>query len=261
MSRIVIFVGRFGSGKTETALNYALALAANGARQIGPDGLGLWLAGLRGRGEPSGAALPPSGTEAVGRESEPVALIDLDIVTPFFRSRELASQLRARGVHVVAPLPVGLHLDLAAISPQILGAIQDQRRRVVLDVGGDPQGARALGQFSAAIRDRGYTMLMLVNPFRPFTDTLEGIAEAVEAIQAESRLSVTALVSNPNLMHETTRGDIERGHALVQEAGRRLGLPVAWLVVEETLAATVAGLQQSVPIFPIARHFVSVWQQ
>jgi hypothetical protein len=104
-------------------------------------------------------------------------------------------------------------------------------------------------------------MLMLVNPFRPFTDTLEGIAEAVEAIQAESRLSVTALVSNPNLMHETTRGDIERGHALVQEAGRRLGLPVAWLVVEETLAATVAGLQQSVPIFPIARHFVSVWQQ
>jgi len=152
LTGLTIFVGRFGSGKTETAINYALWLARNGQSR------------MRG-----------GGCESAGC----VLLVDLDIVTPYFRSREMAQRMEQRGVEVIAPAAVGQHLDTPAITPQILGAIQQMERPVVVDVGGDRQGARALGQFSAAARRRGYAMYFVVNPYRPFTDTLAGLTNSI----------------------------------------------------------------------------------
>ena len=117
--------------------------------------------------------------------------------------------MEEQGVQVVAPNVIGQHLDIPAITPQILGAFQQTEKLVVVDVGGDPQGARALGQYSGAIRQaaaegRPYTMHFVVNPYRPFTDTLEGLAHSIAEIEATSRLKVSSLVSNPNLIGETT---------------------------------------------------------
>jgi len=159
-SKLTIFTGRFGSGKTETAISYALAQAR---------------------------ALQEPDRVTPGRR---VALVDLDVVTPYFRTREATVALRDRGVEVIAPSVIGQHLDTPAITPQILGSLEQSDRPTVLDVGGDRQGARALGQFSAAIRRRGYRMHFVVNPFRPFTNTLDGLASSIEEIQASARLQV-----------------------------------------------------------------------
>jgi hypothetical protein len=233
---ITIFTGRFGSGKTETALNYAITMA-QGSQGEFPDS--------------------SSGTTQLAN----VVLVDLDIVTPYFRSRETADRMKNKGVEVIAPSIIGQHLDTPAITPQILGTIQQMKRPVVLDVGGDKQGARALGQFSPAIRRRGYTMHFVVNPYRPFTNTLEGLRSSIAEIEASARLEVTSLVSNPNLIGETTIEQITQGHAQVEGFAQALDIPVALVCIEQHWMNAVGSNHFDQPILPLDRHFVMSWEQ
>lgn len=226
---LTILTGRFGSGKTEAAINLALSLAQ--ALETGD-----------------------------ARDSNRVVLIDLDIVTPYFRSRETAGEVEANGVQVIAPSIIGQHLDTPAITPQILGAIQQTGRPVVLDVGGDQQGARALGQFSPAIKQRGYTMHFVVNPYRPFTDTLEGLRGSISEIQASARLEVTSLVSNPNLVGETTPEGIIRGHEKIESFARALGLPIDFVCIERRWLNTAGTNHFAQPMLVLDRHFVMPWE-
>lgn len=233
--RLFVFAGRFGSGKTESAVNFAIQLA-------------------QGRyPTETGWGKPPAVFHA-----RPL-LVDLDIVTPYFRSRELGETLRALNVEVVAPAAVGRYLDFPAISPEILGAIEQQGQMVVLDVGGDPQGARALGQYSAAIGAQEYAAYFIVNPYRPFTDSLQGVREAIRAVEATSRLKMTALVSNPNLMDETTLELVLAGHQRVLDISRAIGLRVALLCVEPNLTERVRPHVGDLPILGIQRFFDLHW--
>jgi len=233
--RLFIFVGRFGSGKTEIAINFAIGLAQG----CYPDRNG-W-----------GNLPAPFNSHA--------ALVDLDIVTPYFRSRELGEALRPFNVQVIAPASVGRYLDLPAISPEILGAIEQERQMVVLDVGGDPQGARALGQYSPIISAQEYAGYFVVNPYRPFTDSTEGIRKALREIERTSRLAMTALVSNPNMMNETTLDLVLAGHQRVLKAAEAVGLPVAFLCVEESLSEQVRSLVGELLVLPIKRFFDLQW--
>ncbi len=232
----ILFTGRFGSGKTEAAINYARALV-------------------------QGAA--PDRVAAAGQSATPVArvvLVDLDIVTPYFRSREMATRMEEQGVQVLAPSIVGQHLDTPAITPQILGAVQQTNHSVVLDVGGDKQGARALGQFSHAIRQRGYIMHFVINPFRPFTNTLQGVADAISEIEESARLRVTSLVSNPNLIAETTAAQILRGHARIEAFAQELELPIAFACIERQWAASLSQEDFGRPVLILDRYFVQPWE-
>lgn len=235
-TRITIFAGRFGSGKTEAAINYALFLA---------------------RDEASLSAQSPTGEHQPARR---VALIDLDIVTPYFRSRETSGALQSLGVDVIAPSVIGQHLDTPAITPQILGTIQQSNRHVIMDVGGDRQGARALGQFSSAIRQRGYTMHFVVNPFRPFTDTLRGLSNSIDEIEASAKLQVSSLVSNPNLIGETKMEQITEGHARIEAYARALQLPIAFVCIEQRWAAELGANHFAQPVLLLKRHFVMAWE-
>jgi len=222
-SRITIIAGRFGSGKTEIAINYAR-----------------WLA----------------------RESrdQNVALVDLDLVTPYFRTREMGEILAAVGVTVVAPLPLTRDLDVPAVTPEILGALQRPDRDVVIDVGGDPQGARALGQYASYLRDLGYQMWFAVNPFRPFTDTVEDIRTAIREIEGTSHLHVTGLISNPNLIAETTPSIVLKGHEVVAEASHALALPIALVCVEDRLADDLSEADLGSPVLYLKRYFYPAWE-
>ena len=244
-SHILLFTGRFGSGKTEVAINYALALAK------------------------------PERDRQRGKATAGVILIDLDIVTPYFRSREMSAgrKMEERGVQVVAPNVIGQHLDIPAITPQILGALQQTERPVVVDVGGDPQGARALGQFSGAIQKATtegcpHTMHFVVNPYRPFTDTLEGLARSIAEIEATSRLKVSSLVSNPNLIGETTVQTIVDGHARIEGFAGELGLPIAFVCIQrqwaEQVRRTIRDMRRPTvfarPVLALDRYFVMPWE-
>ncbi len=221
--RIRIFVGAYGSGKTEVALNQAFALAAQGQK---------------------------------------VAIADLDLVNPFFRSRELRSELEAAGIAVLAPEGELAEADLPIVVPSVRGAIESPDVQLILDVGGDDAGARALARFAPFIASREHQVYMVLNDRRPWTGDTQGIGDTIARVQQSARLPVTALVSNPNLGGETTPAVIRQGHDTVVKAGEALGLPVAWLCVMGDL---VEGLEpdiaQGVPVLPIQRHLFPPWYQ
>ena len=213
--QITIFTGRFGSGKTEIALNYALALADRGSKPL---------------------------------------LVDLDIVTPYFRTREKAMEMSQYGVQVVTPFQVGQHIDIPAINPAILGAFEQSERPVVVDLGGDMQGARALSQYAAVITHHAHEMCFVVNPYRPFMDKVNGIVSAVREIETIARLQVSSLVSNPNMMSSSTPALFWQGHAKVKAAAQVLELPVSLLVMSEALAQTMD--RPDDPVLVIHRFFL-----
>jgi hypothetical protein len=224
---VLIFSGRFGSGKTEIALNYATWLAAK---------------------EDEGMGCP--------------ILVDLDVVTPYFRTREMESVMNARGVEVVAPLELARSVDVPGLTPQILGAIEQSARPVVVDVGGDPQGARALGRYSEVLRRRGYVLHFVVNPYRPYTSTPAGIRDSVREIESTSRLRVSCVVSNPNLINETTPDLVRLGHEIVDEAARSLDLPICFIAVFSDVLNECRSedLAINLPVMPLARYFVLPWE-
>ena len=222
--RIRIFVGAYGSGKTEVAVNYAFALR---------------------------------------QQQQDVVIADLDIVNPYFRSRELRDAFEARGIRVVAPVGELAHADLPIITPMVRGAIQEETGSVlILNVGGDAAGSRALSQFAVDIGAQGYDMAMVINDRRPWTSTVEGIQQAIARVEENSRLRVTVLVSNPNLAAETTPEIVHKGHDLVLEASKATGLPIIFLSVMGALAGDLDESRLgSIPMLRLERHLLPPWYE
>jgi hypothetical protein len=225
-SRVTILVGHFGSGKTEIAINGAQALARAGRR---------------------------------------VVLLDLDVVKPYFRSRSARAVLAGQGIEVVAPQGENIFADLPIIVPLIRTAVRDEARTVIVDAGGDPTGARALGSLADCIPEAGVETLAVLNFRRPFTATPDDAVGMVRAIEAAARRRVTGLISNTHLLAETTAEVVWQGWELAKQAGVALGLPVRAVVVDEGLAgaftaatwdAELVALQRVVrPPFEVpARH-------
>lgn len=184
--RYVVIVGNYGSGKTELALNLALAAAREGT----------------------------------------ATLVDLDIVNPYFRSGEKAEELRRAGVRVLMPSFALSTVDIPALPAEIQSVFETPCDRVIFDVGGDDTGAAALGRYAPSFaRFRmDAQMVLVVNCMRPLTQTAEDIAELAQRIEARSRLNLDAMVNNTNLAGQTNAAMVEAGEAIVRKAAEALGV-------------------------------------
>ncbi len=189
-SRLAVFAGHFGSGKTEIAINYSIKLA---------------------------------------RRGEPVTIVDLDIVNPFFRSSEAKDVLNRGGVRVLAPVFAGTTVDVPSLPPEIYSVFQDKRSRVVFDVGGDEKGAAVLGRYHPYFIREPYDMFYVINTKRPLSGCVERIMETLKAVELHSRLKVTHLINNTNLMHETSVEHVLEGQAVVELLSGELDIPVAYI--------------------------------
>jgi hypothetical protein len=219
---VLILVGHFGSGKTEIAVNLALALAA----------------------APPGAEAPPA----------PVNLVDLDLVKPYFRCRLARDAVTPRGVRLVAPDGELSYADLPILLPEIAGLLGQPGQRSVLDVGGDDSGARVLGALGDAIPADRHELLLVVNARRPSTYDLESTLQVLGEIEGAARLRVTGLISNTHLMGETTAAEVAEGLALCRAVAERSGRPVRFACAEAPLAATLPEL--GVPLLPLRRYIL-----
>ena len=212
--RIRIFVGHFGSGKSEIAINEVIS-AAN--RDLTP------------------------------------TLVDLDVIKPYFRCRLVRETLADRGVRLIAPEGDRFWADLPIILPEIKGAIKDPTRFVYLDSGGDDTGARVLGSFSDVLQESGYEMSLLVNMRRPFTDGLDSLAQMVERIRGAARLTITDIISNTHLMGETTPAVVLDGYRLAVETARMAGVPLVAVTVTKDLIADLRQEDFECPVIAIRR--------
>ena len=183
--RFLVLVGNYGSGKTELALNLALA--------------------------------------AAGKKS--TTLVDLDIVNPYFRSGEKAQELREAGVRVLMPSFALSTVDIPALPAEIQSVFITPSDRVIFDVGGDDTGAAALGRYAPSFRQfrEETTVALVVNAMRPLTQTAEDAAELGRRIEQRGRMRIDMVINNTNLADRTTPEMLLQGHETACGAARLLG--------------------------------------
>jgi RecA/RadA recombinase len=218
---IVGFVGAYGSGKTEVAVNYASQIAAAG---------------------------------------HTVTIADLDIVNPYFRCREATEALEERGVEVVIPRGANRYAELPILLPEIRGLLSRKDGVRVLDVGGDDVGARALSHLSSDFpAPREYELLQVVNQRRPFTDTVKGCLTMRAQMEGSSRLFVTGLVANTHLIEETTPEVVTEGYDFTREVAAAMELPLRMVVVPSWLTDEIDLDRFEVPVLVIDRQMNPPW--
>lgn len=217
--RLTILTGHYGTGKTELAVNLALALAGEGAR---------------------------------------AALADLDNVNPYFRSRERRALLAEADIRLIATSQACTDADIPSVPAELLAVLEDRTYRGVLDIGGDPVGARVLARFQPQIVREDYQLLCVLNANRPEVRTAESAAACLRAIEAATGLACSALVNNTHLCGETTPEDIRRGAALAEAVSRGTGIPILCHMAEERLLPALTDLKE--PVFPISIHMKKPWE-
>lgn len=220
MSRIRIFTGHFGSGKTEIAINYAIHLAKQGKN---------------------------------------VAIVDLDIVNPYFCTRDVKNILEEQGIRMISADTNLSNAELMVVPPEVKTVFNDKSYEVVIDVGGDDQGATVLGMYNKYFAEEPYDMYFVVNNSRPLTSNYKQTAEYMKDIERVSRLKITHLISNTNLSYETTANDVIRGDAEVMKLSEFTGIPYKYTVCTLNLVNEIEGKVHA-DIFPIDIYMKPPWR-
>jgi hypothetical protein len=219
-NRIRLIIGHYGSGKTEFAVNYTMRLAS------------------------------------LGRKT---AIADMDIVNPYFRSREKAEMMESKGIRVISGAR-GHHanLDIPMMTAEVQAPLQDKSYDLILDVGGDAVGARALAQYKRYFVEGEYDMFCVINRYREQTATLEGCLYHIKTIEATLGAKVTGLINNTHLLRYTTVEDVLYGQELVEKVSKELDIPVRYVSTLEKIAEDLPeGLQGE--IFPIQMYMRPEW--
>ena len=197
--RITLFAGHYGSGKTNIAVNYAL-----------------WLR----------------------RQGLAVTVADLDIVNPYFRTKDGADILSANGIRLISSEYANSNLDIPSLPGEAYALVDDRSIHGVIDVGGDDRGALALGRYVPALQEENdYEMLFVVNKARPLTRTAEDALEVFHEIESACALPFTAVVNNSNLGPATTAEYVLSSVEYAAEIAARTGLPLKMTCGMEKLSA------------------------
>lgn len=209
--RITLFAGHYGSGKTNIAVNYAIHLKDM---------------------------------------SLPVVIADLDIVNPYFRTKDSEDELKAKGIELLCSEFAGSNLDIPALPQTMYRAVQDRNTYAVMDIGGDDVGAVALGRFAPFIKEENnYEMIFVANFFRPLTRTAEDALEIMREIEAASHLEFTAIANNSNLGEDTVAEDVLSTLAEIEKLSKLSSLPVIMTAAKEELCSSLKGRVNN--LFPL----------
>lgn len=208
MKRITIFAGHYGSGKTNIAINYAFKL----------------------------------------KEHSPnVAIADLDIVNPYFRTKDAEGILEDNGIKLISSPYANSNVDTPALPAETYSIIHDKSISAVIDVGGDDRGALALGRYADAIvSENDYEMLFVVNKYRYLTKTADETIEVMREIEEAGKVKFTGIVNNSNLGEETTLEDVLESMEYANEISNKTGLPVRFTTINEEISSD--GIENAMPI-------------
>ncbi len=195
--RITLFMGHYGSGKTFASVNYATYLS---------------------------------------NRNLPVDIYDLDIVNPYFRTKDAIEFLKSKNVNLIVSPFAQTNVDIPAMNSASYKMVDDKNTFAVVDIGGDDRGALALGRFSQKIiEENNYDCLFVINKFRPETRDLQGIEQIKTEIETSSRIKFNGIVNNCNLGLETTEDIILEGENFIDEISKKLNLPIKFTCVRQDL--------------------------
>ena len=214
--RLTLFAGHYGSGKTNIAVNYALHLAGEGKK---------------------------------------VCIADLDIVNPYFRTKDSAKVLEEAGVHLVSPQFANTNVDLPALPAEAYRLVADKSVYGIMDIGGDDRGAYALGRYVPFMKEENnYRMAFVANCYRPLTRTPEEALEVMREIENACGLQFTCIVNNSNLGTETTPSTVTDSLEFMEKLCALSGLPL-WLTTARSDVAQQLTIPNVLPLQLQERYF------
>jgi nitrogenase subunit NifH len=188
--RLNIFAGHFGSGKTEVSVNFALILSEMGFK---------------------------------------TAIVDLDIVNPFFRTADISDYLKSKNIQTILPVYANTNVDIPALPAEISTVFENKEFTAVFDVGGDDLGAKVLSRYRNEIIKDNYEMYCVINTKRQTTDSADKIETMINEIENSSGLKITGLVNNTNLLSETKINDLIKGQKIIDVISDRMEIPVSFI--------------------------------
>ncbi len=201
--RLTLLCGHYGSGKTNIAVNMAYDLQSQKGSTV---------------------------------------VADLDIVNPYFRTKDSEKELAAAGIGLICSEYANTNLDIPALPPQLYAITDDKTKNVIIDVGGDDSGAVVLGRLAEKILAEGdYDMFMVVNKYRPLTPDAASTVEIIREIEAASHLKFTGIINNSNLGEETTAEDVLASLSYAEEISCVSQLPLVATTVKSSLAGELNG--------------------
>ena len=218
MTKKIVCLGAYGSGKSEYATNLAISFSN-------------------------------------------CTIIDLDVVNPYFRTRYLGDLFQGHGVNLIAPTASLKYADVPIILPQIAGAIVEKNRSIVLDVGGQVAGSRVIAQFAHLIKSQNFEVRLIVNTHRPDTDTRDKILMLIDNLQISSKLTISHIVANINLMEYTTLELVEKGIKSLVEVAKKRQLILKHYLVERVISKGFPKQILGVKKVEIDRYFRKPWEQ
>ena len=220
MKRITIVTGHYGSGKSEFSINFIL--------------------------------------RKVDRDND-LALVDLDIVNPYFRSRERRALLEEHGIRVIAnTFRQDVGVDIPAISAEVNAPLQNENTQAIIDAGGDPAGARLLGRFRRIMPKDDTDVFCVVNGSRPETADADEVKRQIEGIEESSGLEITGLINNTHMLEHTQISHIQKGDELCKEVSHELDIPIRYVGVFRPLVGDVPENIDG-EIVPISMYLREAW--
>lgn len=209
--RIILLCGHYGSGKTNVAVNLAVALR---------------------------------------ERYERLALADLDIVNPYFRSKDSRGQLEDLGIRLICSEYANTNVDIPALPQDMYAVTDDKELHVVLDIGGDDRGALALGRISDAIlSENNYDMLAVINASRPLTRTPEDTVEVLREIETAGKIRFTGIINNTNLGTQTDSDLVLNSVSYAETVSKLMEIPIVMTTVPSELFPELQGKIEN--LFPL----------
>ena len=201
--RVTLLAGHYGSGKTNIAVNLAMKQK---------------------------------------REGFDVTVADLDIVNPYYRTKDSEEELKAAGIPLISSPFANSNVDLPALPQELYRIVDETDTHMVVDIGGDDRGAYALGRFAQKLKDENdYEMILVINKYRPLTADEKDAVEIMKEIEEAGHLPFTAIVNNSNLGKETTAEDVLNSVPYAEKMAKDTGLPLLLTTVREDLLPELEG--------------------
>jgi hypothetical protein len=220
-NKITIITGHFGSGKTEIAINLAIQ-----ERKI----------------------------------HQKVAINDLDVINPYYRTRDVRNEFVKNDIELIAPKGDLATADLPIVSGEIYRVLHDSAYRIIIDSGGDKDGATALGQYYNEWNQMNPEMLFVLNRNRPYVSTVQGAIETIERIEESSRLKICGLINNSNVGLETTLEEIEYGLELTKQVSEKIKIPIQYTTISDQLKEETIDFAKKNPVFYLHRYMRLSWE-
>ena len=201
--RVTLLAGHYGSGKTNIAVNLAMKQKSEGFD---------------------------------------VTVADLDIVNPYYRTKDSEGELKAAGIPLISSPFANSNVDLPALPQELYRIVDETDTHMVVDIGGDDRGAYALGRFAQKLKDENdYEMILVINKYRPLTADEKDAVAIMKEIEEAGHLPFTAIVNNSNLGKETTAEDVLNSVPYAEKMAKDTGLPLLLTTVREDLLPELKG--------------------